>query len=170
MNYYEISDNLIRFWYRFIFDNKEEILLNMGEQIFEGYREKIELFITQAFEDVALSYLSELNAKRKLPYNYGIIRGYKVKNSKLGHSIELDGLAKEIGTASNRLLVVECKYRSKPLTLEMLEHLKECVSIFNEYEYYDYYLFSKAGFDEQLFGHKNLRLIRVEDMFGAIFQ
>ena len=168
MNYYEISDNLIRFWYRFIFDNKEEILLNMGEQIFEGYLEKIELFITQAFEDVALSYLSELNAKRKLPYNYGIIRGYKVENSKLGRSIELDGLAKGIGSANNRLLVVECKYRSKPFTVEMLEHLKESVSIFNEYDYYDYYLFSKAGFDEHLLEYKNLHLIRAEDMFEGM--
>ncbi len=166
MNYYEISDNLIRFWYRFIFDNKEEILLNMGEQIFEASKEKIDLFITQAFEDVALSYLSELNVKRLLPHNYGIIRGYKVENSKLGRSIELDGLAKGIGPSDNRLLVVECKCRNKPFSMEMFEHLKESVSIFNEYEYCDYYLFSKSGFDEDVLARKDVRCISVNEMLG----
>lgn len=166
MNYYEISDNLIRFWYRFIFDNKEEILLNMGEQILESYNEQIDLFISRAFEDVALSYLSELNIKRKLAYNYGIIRGYKVENSKLGRSIELDGLARGIGNASNRLLVVECKYRNKLFTFEMFEHLKESVSIFSEYEYYDYYLFAKNGFDAKLLANKNLHLLSIEDILS----
>ena len=90
-----------------------------------------------------------------------------MENSKLGRSIELDGLAKGSGATNNRLLVVECKYRSKPFTLEMLEHLKESVSIFNEY---DYYLLPKAGFDEGLLEYKNLHLIWTEDMFEGMPQ
>ena len=114
MNYYEITDNLISFWYSFIFDNKEEIIQNMGKLIYVENEQEINKFISIGFENVALSYLKEKNIKGLLPYNYGIIRNYKVDNSKLGRSIELDGLANGIGKAKNRLLVIECKYRNKP--------------------------------------------------------
>lgn len=165
MNYYEISDNLIRFWYRFIFDNKEEILEDLGPVIFEECLDNISLFISSGFENVALSYLTEKNIKGFLPYQYGIIREYKVDNSKLGRSIELDGLANGLGKAKNRLLVVECKYRNKPLSLSVLEHLKNSVSIFPA-DYYDIYLFSKSGFSDDLLSlnENNVHLISIDDM------
>ena len=165
MNYYEISDNLIKFWYRFIFDNKEEILQNMGRLIFEDNKYEILQFISFGFENVAISYLSEKNIKGLLPYNYNVIRNYKVDNSKLGRSIELDGLANGIGKAKNRLLVIECKYRNKPLSLNVLDHLKESLTIF-PYEYYDIYLFSKNGFNEELasLDDKSIHLLSLDNM------
>lgn len=165
MNYYEISDNLIRFWYRFVFDNREEILQDMGKIIYENVREEINLFVSSGFEDVALSYLSEKNINGELGYYYEVIRGYKVDNSKLGRSIELDGLAKGIGKAKNRLLIAECKYRNKALSRAVFEHVMESVSIFPA-EYYDVYLFSKSGFADDILGMKDplVHLIDVEDM------
>lgn len=165
MNYYEISDNLIRFWYRFVFDNREEILQDMGKIIYENVREEINLFVSSGFEDVALSYLSEKNINGELGYYYEVIRGYKVDNSKLGRSIELDGLAKGIGKAKNRLLIAECKYRNKALSRAVFEHVMESASIFPA-EYYDVYLFSKSGFADDILGMKDplVHLIDVEDM------
>ena len=165
MNYYEISDNLIRFWYRFVFDNHEEILQNMGRVIYTESVEEISLFISTGFEDVALSYLTEKNVKGELGYYYETIRGYKVDNSKLGRSIELDGLAKGIGKAKNRLLVVECKYRNKALSSTILEHVMEGASIFPA-DYYDVYLFSKSGFTDDIRSIDNplIHLISVDDM------
>jgi len=165
MNYYEISDNLIRFWYRFVFDNREEIEQNMGKVIFDENLSEINLFISVGFEDVALSYLTERNVKGELGYYYEVIRGYKVDNSKLGRSIELDGLAKGIGKAKNRLLVAECKYRNKALSLAVLEHVRESLSIFSA-EYYDIYLFSKVGFADDLLTLNDplVHLISIADM------
>lgn len=165
MNYYEISDNLIRFWYRFVFDNREEISQNMGRVIYEEYAKEIELFISLGFENVAIDYLTEKNVKGELGHYYELIRGYKVDNSKLGRSIELDGLAKGIGKAKNRLLVVECKYRNKAFSLTMLEHLLESASIFPA-EYYDIYLFSKSGFADDIIAYAapNVHLITARDM------
>ncbi|MBQ4139921.1 MAG: ATP-binding protein [Clostridia bacterium] len=165
MNYYEISDNLIRFWYRFVFDNREEIQLDMGKVIYEANREEISLFISLGFEDAVLSYLTEKNVRGELDYYYEVIRGYKVENSKLGRSIELDGLARGIGNAKDRLLVVECKYRNKRLSRAVLEHVRESVSVF-EAEYYDIYLFSKSGFNEDVLCLEDplVHLITLEDM------
>ena len=165
MNYYEISDNLIRFWYRFVFDNREEIEQNMGKVIFDENLSEINLFISVGFEDVALSYLTERNVKGELGYYYEVIRGYKVDNSKLGRSIELDGLAKGIGKAKNRLLVAECKYRNRALSLAVLEHVRESLSIFSA-EYCDIYLFSKVGFADDLLALNDplVHLISMTDM------
>ena len=165
MNYYEISDNLIRFWYRFVFDNKDEILLDMGKVIYRESLDDICLFVSVAFEDVALSYLTEKNRKGELGFSYEMIRGYNVDNSKIGRSIELDGLAKGIGKAKNRLLVVECKYRTKKLSLSVLEHMKESLSVFPA-EFYDIYLFSKSGFADDILALNDplVHLISVEDM------
>lgn len=165
MNYYEISDNLISFWYRFIFDNKEEILQNMGKLVYEDNKEEILRFISLGFENVSISFLSEKNIKGLLPHHYNIIRNYKVDNSKLGRSIELDGLATGLGKDKNRLLVIECKYRNKPLSLNVLEHLKESLTIF-PYEYYDIYLFSKTGFTNELLSLKEqtINLVSIDDM------
>lgn len=87
------------------------------------------------------------------------------ENSKLGRSIELDGLASGMEKAKNRLLVIECKYRNKLLSLKNLEHLKESLSIF-PYEYYDIYLFSKSGFTKDLLElkDKTINLILLDDM------
>lgn len=165
MNYYEISDNLIRFWYHFVFDNRDEIQQDIGRIIYEENREAIAMFVSKGFEDVALSYLTEKNVNGDLGYYYGVIRGYKEDNSKLGRSIELDGLASGIGKAKNRLLVAECKYQSKSVSRTVLEHVRESASIFPA-EHYDVYMFSKSGFADDLLSldDPNVHLVTLEDM------
>lgn len=161
LNYYEISDNLLRFWYRFIFDSKGEIALGLGDVLYEESKAEIDDFIAHGFEDVAISFLTEQNSKGLLKYYYEPIRNYKVDNSKLGRSIELDGLAKGLGKNKDKLLVVECKYRKAPFSTAMLEQLKESVSVFDGFSAYDYYLFSKSGFTEEMLSIKddNIHLI-----------
>lgn len=63
MNYYEISDSLLRFWYRFIFDRKEEIEWDLGSVLYSENSQEINQFISLGFEEVALSYLSEKNVR-----------------------------------------------------------------------------------------------------------
>ena len=112
-----------------------------------------------------MSYLTEKNVKGELGYYYEVIRGYRVDNSKLGRSIELDGLARGIGRAKDRILVAECKYRNKALSMAVLDHVMESVSIFPA-EYYDVYLFSKSGFADDIMAseRENVHLIALDDM------
>ena len=168
LNYYEISDNLIKFWYRFIFDNQDIITLGMGHTFFNNNKKEIYDFLAQGMEDVVISYLTELNVKGQLGDYYEPIRNYKVDNSKLGHSIELDGLAKSLSPDNQNLLVLECKYRDMPFDLNMLNHLKENMSIFDTYETYDYYLFSKSGFSNDILSLKDnhLHLISLDNLFN----
>ena len=69
---------------------------------------------------------------------------------------------------SEHLLVVECKYRTKKLSLSVLEHLKSSLVVFPPYQY-DFYLFSRAGFSEDILALKDpsVHLVSLEDMVRA---
>ena len=49
----------------------------------------------------------------------------------------------------------------------MLEQLKESVSVLGGYEFYDYYLFSKSGYTDEilLLKDENIHLITLSDLF-----
>ena len=144
-NYYEISDPLLRFWYSFIFENQERIKTN-GKLVFEEEKEQIKQYICHGFEEVCRLYIDQLNEDGKLMDVFPKPQIYKVEKSQLGRSIELDGLS----LSKNRLLVMECKYRTIPFDMHMLEHLKQSASIFPSKYQRIYYVFSKSGFTEEV--------------------
>jgi len=168
-NYYVVSDNLLRFWYRFIFDQRNVIQNGFGEILFAEDQDGIFDFIARSFEDVALLWMEEQNRDGKLPVYYGLLRNYTVENSRLNRSVELDGLAEGLGKNKNHLLVVECKYRKTPFSMNMLAHLQESVSLFDEYEVIDYYLISKSGFTDEIVAMNDPHIHRMtlNDLFQA---
>ena len=166
-NYYVVGDSLLRFWYRFIFDQRDVIQNGFGEVLFNEDQEGIFDFIARSFEDVALLWMDEQNRNGKLPVYYGPFRNYTVENSKLNRSVELDGLAEGLGKNKQHLLVVECKYRKKPFNSSMLVHLKESVSLFDTYEVIDYYLISKTGFTDEVMAlnDPHIHRLTLNDLF-----
>ena len=161
-NYYEIKDNLLGFWYEFIFHNIERIKIN-GYIVYEELEEKINLFISHAFEKTSILYLDYLNTLGKLPIVFPKVKPYKVENSKLNRSIEIDGLSQQ----GNYLLVMESKYRNVKFSLSMLNHLKESASVFSSKLKKIYYIFSKSGFEDDVLkiNNKDIHLISMDDMF-----
>ena len=168
-NYYVVGDSLLRFWYRFIFDQRDVIQNGFGEVLFNEDQEGIFDFIARSFEDVALLWMDEQNRNGKLPVYYGPFRNYTVENSKLNRSVELDGLAEGLGKNKQHLLVVECKYRKKPFNSSMLVHLKESVSLFDTYEVIDYYLISKTGFTDEVMAlnDPHIHRLTLNDLFQS---
>ena len=166
-NYYVVADNLLRFWYRFIFDQRDVILNGMGDIMFREDQDGILDFIAREFDSVAQLWLEEQNRNGKLPVYYHPIRNYVVDNSRLGRSVELDGLAEGLGRKKDHLLTVECKYRETPFNLKMLKHFQESVSLFDQYKIVDYYLISRNGFSEDVIKLRDdhIHLVTVQEMF-----
>ena len=159
-NYYIISDPLLRFWYKAVFPNQARISIN-SNLVFEELKPTIREFVDIGFEEVALLYLNKLNRLGKLGDIYPEIQTFKADNTKLGRSVEIDGLSQ----INNKLLVVECKNRNKRFTLDMLKHLQESASIFNSKLTRYYYLFSKSGFEDNLSADEYVHLIDLETLF-----
>ena len=168
-NYYVVADNLLRFWYRFIFDQRDVIQNGLGQVMFHGDQGGILDFIAREFESVAQLWLEEQNRNGKLPAHYHPIRNYIADNSRLGRSVELDGLAEGLGRKKDHLLAVECKYRESSFSLKMLKHFQESVSLFDQYRVVDYYLISRNGFTEDVIKlqDNHLHLVSLSDMFQA---
>lgn len=164
-NYYEISDPFIRFYYRVMYMSLMDIERGLGESVYKTKQTIIEDIINHGFEDAVISYLDELNRNNNLPNTYHSFQKYKVDNSKLGRSIEIDALSDSLDGTS--LLAVEAKFKNKNLSLQVLEHLKENVSLFaKNFKNVDYYLFSKSSFGNDLLNLKdnNVHLISLETM------
>ena len=165
-NFYEISDPMIRFYYALIYPNLEDIQRRLGKNIYELNKEKIINVIEHGFEDVVNSYMDELNHNGELGHIYHSFKKYVVDNSILNRSIEIDGLADSLD--KNHLLAIEAKYRNKNVSLSVLNHLKDNVSIFNtKYRNINYYLFSKTSFSDDLLNLNdiNVKLFTLDDMF-----
>ena len=161
-NYYEIGDPLLKFWYYFIFENQERIKTN-GTKVFNELKEKIKQFICFGFENVCKLYLNQLNKNGNLCEVFPDLKTYKVEKSKLGRSVEIDGLAQ----INDTLLVVECKYRNIPFDIKMWEHLQESVSVFPDKLKRVYYIFSKSGFTDEVkkLQSQTINLIEAKDLF-----
>ena len=99
--------------------------------------------------------------KGELEDVFPYIQNYKVDNSKLNRSIEIDGIT----STKEYLLVMDCKYRNKKYTRDMYEHLKESASIFPDKLKRVYYIFSKEGFNENMIEDKNIHLFDLRKMF-----
>ena len=167
-NYYEISDPMIRFYYGLIYPNLEDIQRRLGKKIYAFNKERINSVIDHGFEDVVNSYMDELNRNGKLNRTYHSFKKYVADNSRLNRSIEIDGLAESLD--KKHLLVIEAKYHNKNVSLKVLNHLKESVSIFVEkYKGIEYYIFSKTSFADDLLNlnEADVKLFTLQEMFGS---
>lgn len=139
-NYYVIADPLLRFWYKAVYPNQSRIVAN-PDMVFVEIKPDLHKAVQFGFEEVCLLYLDKLNRLGKLGVVYPEIQTFKADKTKLGRSVEIDGLSEING----HLLVVECKYRKSKFTLEMLRHLQESDSIFNSELIRDITYFPKQG-------------------------
>ena len=159
-HYYVIADPMLRFCYIFIYEDQERIKGN-GEAVFREKEEAIHDFVCRAFADTSTLYVEKLNREGILSKVYPRLQNFKVDQTKLGRSVELDGLAE----SGDSLLVMECKYRNIPFTNAMMEHLKESASIFSKKRAREYCIFSKSGFSKDFLRQENVRCFDLNDMF-----
>lgn len=168
--FYEISDPFIRFYYRFIYPNLFDIEQGLGNNVYKANLQSIEDFIDHGFEDVVISYLNEMNIKDLLPDVFHPFKNYKVDNSKLKRSIEIDAISDSLD--GKVLLAGEVKFRNKDVSKEKLDHLKENVSIFEDkYQDIYYFLFSKTSFSNELLKlhDEHIKLLPLDEMMSTKF-
>ena len=156
------------FYFRFIFPNSERIKLGYGNAIMNNNLDKIDSFVHYSFESLCITYLEYLNKNGKLDVLYDPFTNYKVGNSKLGRSVEID----IVSTYNESLLVGECKFSKNTKGIKEFLDMQEDTSIapFDKYKNKNYYIFSASGFDESIKNAKvdeniSLHLIDLKEMF-----
>jgi len=140
---YQITENFIAFWYRYVFSVRTEIERGSGDIFHENAMENLPEFIGHIFEEVTRQYLRRLNASRKLPFvakSFGTWWG----KDKQGHVQDIDVILESV--LGKELLIGECKWRESFKINPVIETLEHCASYFDKYNCHKY-LFTKIALE-----------------------
>lgn len=138
---YRIKDNYLRFWYRYVFPNMSAILMGQGETVYENEIAKdFSAYMQESFNGVCSEYL-------KLMDQYGRLNSrYETWGTWYGKTGRIDVVA---GNSDGAILAGFCRFDSKMMTGKDLSLYKELLEL-ALLKPQELYLFSKAGFTEEL--------------------
>lgn len=124
--YYEINDNILRFYYTYLYKNKSQLELLGSETFYNNYIENsINTFISHRFEEICRTYFS-INAHKGLIKNIYDIGTYYFDDPINKKNGEFDVALK----FENYYQIYECKYYKEDISRsEMLKEEKQIKSI-----------------------------------------
>jgi len=138
---YRIKDNYLRFWYRYVFPNLSSILLGQGERVYEEEVAKdFASYMQESFTNVCSEYLKLMNQYGRLGNRY------ENWGTWYGKSGLIDVVA---GNKEGAFLAGFCRFDSRMMNVKDLSWYKELLELAMLIPK-ELYLFSKAGFTEEL--------------------
>lgn len=141
---YEVRDNLLRFYYTFIYKNKSALQMLGAEEFYEEYiEESIVTFISRRFEELVRTYFSLCVQKRKLR-GISNIGTFYYDNSATRTNGEFDVVLERKGIYD----IYEVKYYSSPMRLKEMKKEEEQVRAIKGLRLGKIGFVSTAGFEE----------------------
>jgi len=138
---YEISDQLFRFWYRFIFPNIDRLEIGDTDSIILSLDESFNQYVSFEFERQAMRKVAEITGSKRFGK-------YWAKGE------EIDFL----GETEHGLVAGEFKWWKKKVGGAVLNELKrKCKALSINAQ--KYVLASRAGFERELFNQKDVMLV-----------
>ncbi len=156
--FYEISDNLTRFYYSFIFPNLTRIETYGAEAVWRRIESKIGTFIAKQFEETAKEYFIEK-----------IKKGLDLKTEEVGkywYDIPKEHKNGELGCVlkqNSGYTIVECKYLRTPMTKDLAEKEEEKILAIPGMQINGIAFVSASGFD---FSSNRYCLISGKDLYS----
>ena len=142
---YYISDNMSRFYYRYIFRYSSQMQIMNPDMFYDRYiAEDFEkAYVPKRFEDICRQFLIRKNQRAELPEPFEAIGKYYYDLPKEHKNGEFNIVTKDtLGYA-----FYECKFRSAPVTVEMVDQEIQQVNATGLY-CYKYGFFSKSGYEK----------------------
>lgn len=139
---YNLEDAMFRFWFRFVFENRDLIETKQSELLYESIvKDYLSEFVSFPFEKICTEFLIRKSTKNELPFQ--IIRFGKWWGN---DSIEKKQVQIDIVCEGVRdLLIGECKWQNEVVGMNTLEKTKNRSRLFPKYENVYTVLFSKVG-------------------------
>lgn len=150
---YFISDNFLRFWFRYVYPYKGELELdNMQISLDELDKDFKEKFVAFAYEDICKEIFARLCSDKAIDFTPSKIGSYWL-NDKSGNT-QIGVMA--VDTVNKRLFAGECKYHNQPIDADVyfelvkkVDNSSEIKSAFKDYTVI-YGVFSKSGFTSRM--------------------
>lgn len=150
---YFISDNFLRFWFRYVYPYKGELELDNTQisldELDKDFKEK---FVAFAYKDICKEIFARLCSDKAIEFTPSKIGSYWL-NDKSGNT-QIDVMA--VDTVNKRLFAGECKYHNQPVDADVyfelvkkVDNSSEIKSAFKGYTVI-YGVFSKSGFTSRM--------------------
>jgi len=144
---YMISDNMFRFWYRFIPQNVTAIESGLGREVFaKRIVQYLPTYLGYIFEDACRDYLKRQNGTQTLPFMFDGVGRWWGTNPETKSQEEIDIIA----DANNKAIFGECKWTATEIGPDILSELKRKSTMFTQYTDVTFFLFAKTGFRKSL--------------------
>ena len=150
---YEISDNFIRFWFRYVYPYKGELELDNQQIVLDAMaKDFTQKFVARSYEPICRSIFAELCRTGKLDFTPSKIGTYWLNDG--DEDTEIDVAA--VDQTHRRLFLGECKYHTEPVGIsvyrKLVEKAKGAAELHNVFRDYtvQYGIFSKSGFTKEL--------------------
>ncbi len=138
---YSISDNMFRFWYRFVPENASAITRGAANIVYKRIEPELSSYMGGVFEDICTQYLWKQLVDGKSPVDFRELKRWWGTNAKTKSQEEIDIM----GADKNAAIFAECKWTNEKIDLGVLETLIERSNLFSYKNTY-FYLFAKTGF------------------------
>lgn len=162
---YSLSDNMFRFYYRFVIENYSLISRGGKDIAYRRIKPYLSNYMGKVFEDICKQYLWKLLLEEKSPIEFNSLGRWWGNNPFEKKQVEIDIMAKQ---DKNTALFSECKWTNEKIDSSLLLSLINKSKIFSYKNVY-YFLFSKSGFTDACIeltkAKKNVFLISYNDMF-----
>ena len=171
---YFISDNFVRFWFRYVYPYKGELELdNQQVSLDELDKDFVQKFVAFAYEDICKGIFAALCRSGELDFTPSRIGSYWLND--VSNDTQIDVMA--VDHQRKLLFAGECKYHNKPVDAPVYYALEEKVkkstelqTAFPAYQVI-YGLFSKSGFTqrmtEQAHGRPDILLIQEDHILSS---
>lgn len=156
---YGISDNLVHFWYKFIYPNLSQADWESPEEFYKDYIEPgLDDYLRLSYIRVCREFLDLMNQYKKLPFEY----------TNIGSLYGKEGFIPLIAKSeAGELLVGGCKWSLEPMNENEFNDLLMIMQKAGQEADY-YFLFSKGGFTRPLSvmaeGLTNVTLVDIESL------
>ena len=164
---YSLSDNMFRFWYRFIPNQMALIQNGLPERAYEAIEKEFSAFMGRVFEDICNEYMWLRNAAEKLPVRFAEMGRWWGNDPEKRSEAEIDIVA----TDGQDAIFGECKWTNEPVSLGELELLDERSKLLR-FRNKHLFLFAKRGFSksciEQAAKMENVTLVSFAEMMDPI--
>ena len=147
MRYY-IKDNLIDFYYRYLFVAKNKELRRESEFYFNNFIKDnfLEHYIPHKFEEISKEFLLRMNILGKISPVFFDIGEYFYDNQKDGINRQLDIVTED----KKGFISYKCKYKNTPINTKDINEEEYQTSNLPNIEFYKLGFISKSGFDENI--------------------
>jgi len=151
---YFMSDNFMRFWFRYVYPFRGELELDNMEIVIERLdNDFIPGFTASAYEDICKDIFAQLCASKRIPFMPSKIGSWWRHDIRSGDK-QIDVMA--VDNINKVVFAGECKYSSKAVDAVVYFNLKSKIEdsadlkkVFDGYDFI-YGVFSKSGFTKRM--------------------